>query len=616
MSNRRRITDHHDRDSLTVLLSQCTSPVQCAERLGVTSQSVYELIKRWDIDITSIYGDTKTNKFKQQEVCDEVESCLRSGATLTDISKQFDIHMSYLTAAKKQEMGILGLAIKRGLEYHEEQMALREAYEAEQIKKMMSEGKSFQTISRELSLPNTRISALRKKFNIDTKEPVPTREELETKLASNTTKQVAEHYNVTVNKLRKWCKDLDVVLPRNAISTSIKTISEDKNKFAEQAALFKTQNDMAHHFGCHVSTINMLAIKHGLRQLSVEERCPVLNDRDQLLKLYETYSIQDIADILGCSHPKVRDKLREYGADTSRQTTSKIELRLFNIIQSMCPDAVLQDRVELYPQEIDIYIPSKKIGIEVNGLYWHSNKFKDINYHKDKKQRAAAVGIRIIHIFEDELENKWDVVIRKLTRLLTPVKTVYARQCLVSNVLDKSLFEYYHIQGYRPHTYCVSLEHKGKVVASGLFLKNQDKVELIRYASSECVVGGMSRVIKAFIRQYGSDYTSLYTYADLTWCDFVNSYDVIGMKREHITPPDYYYYKTYDGNTRRFGRQHRRNFTREKIKTRFPEIYRVSHTEWQMMDEAGYVRIYDCGKIKYSIDLHGVFNEKGYDPKL
>ncbi len=64
MSNRRRITDHHDRDSLTVLLSQCTSPVQCAERLGVTSQSVYELIKRWDIDITSIYGDTKTNKFK------------------------------------------------------------------------------------------------------------------------------------------------------------------------------------------------------------------------------------------------------------------------------------------------------------------------------------------------------------------------------------------------------------------------------------------------------------------------------------------------------------------------------------------------------------------------
>ena len=74
--------------------------------------------------------------------------------------------------------------------------------------------------------------------------------------------------------------------------------------------------------------------------------------------------------------------------------------------------------------------------------------------------------------------------------------------------------------------------------------------------------------------------------------------------------------EAFDGNTRRFGRQHRRNFTREKIKTRFPEIYRVSHTEWQMMDEAGYVRIYDCGKIKYSIDLHGVFNEKGYDPKL
>ena len=158
MANRGTITSCYDRESLIELLKQYNSPKHCAERLGVTSQSVYELIKRWDIDITSIYGDTKTNKFKQQEVCDEVESCLRSGATLTDISKQFDIHMSYLTAAKKQEMGILGLAIKRGLEYHEEQMALRESYEAEQIKKMMSEGKSFQTISCELSLPNTRIS--------------------------------------------------------------------------------------------------------------------------------------------------------------------------------------------------------------------------------------------------------------------------------------------------------------------------------------------------------------------------------------------------------------------------------------------------------------------------
>jgi hypothetical protein len=34
--------------------------------------------------------------------------------------------------------------------------------------------------------------------------------------------------------------------------------------------------------------------------------------------------------------------------------------------------------------EIDIYLPELKLGFEFNGLYWHSNKFKEKNYHLNK----------------------------------------------------------------------------------------------------------------------------------------------------------------------------------------------------------------------------------------
>ena len=46
-------------------------------------------------------------------------------------------------------------------------------------------------------------------------------------------------------------------------------------------------------------------------------------------------------------------------------------------------------------KEIDIYLPDEKVGIEYNGLYWHSEKFKDINYHYDKYKFFKDNGINL-----------------------------------------------------------------------------------------------------------------------------------------------------------------------------------------------------------------------------
>lgn len=61
------------------------------------------------------------------------------------------------------------------------------------------------------------------------------------------------------------------------------------------------------------------------------------------------------------------------------------------------------DRTILKPKEIDIYIPELKIGIEYNGLYWHSIENGTDKYsHRNKSLACRKLGIRLIHIFEFE----------------------------------------------------------------------------------------------------------------------------------------------------------------------------------------------------------------------
>ena len=59
------------------------------------------------------------------------------------------------------------------------------------------------------------------------------------------------------------------------------------------------------------------------------------------------------------------------------------------------------------PLEIDLYYPDKKVAIEFNGDYWHSEKFKDNKYHRNKYIKCCENDIHLISVFErDWLDNK------------------------------------------------------------------------------------------------------------------------------------------------------------------------------------------------------------------
>jgi hypothetical protein len=87
----------------------------------------------------------------------------------------------------------------------------------------------------------------------------------------------------------------------------------------------------------------------------------------------------------------------------SEREISKWLLNLgINIIES--------DKSVLNPKHLDVYIPSHNLGIEMNGLYWHSEIKKPINYHLDKSLKCQEKGVQLLHIWEDEWLFKQDII--------------------------------------------------------------------------------------------------------------------------------------------------------------------------------------------------------------
>jgi hypothetical protein len=315
-----------------------------------------------------------------------------------------------------------------------------------------------------------------------------------------------------------------------------------------------------------------------------------LYDKVLLEELYKTMSLEQMGEFLGCSHPIVAEMLDSF--DILRKgigQPSSYEHMVGRWLADYSP--IFNDRTLLSDRkEIDIFLPDYNIGFEINGCYWHSEKFKPTNYHLDKKKDAAHNGIRLIHLFEDDLRDGPDLIRRKIMSLLEPSDiSIGARKTKVVYDVDcKEFLEHHHIQGHVNHSFNIGLEHEGLLVSVATFKRYGDSHDLTRFASKLPVVGGLSKIM--------SKVTNVYTYADLLWTDFENNiYQKSGMSLTHQTKPDYTYYCRA---TKR--RIPRRQMTRAKLQAKYPDTFCPELTEHQNALNHGFLKVYDCGKLKYT----------------
>ena len=299
--------------------------------------------------------------------------------------------------------------------------------------------------------------------------------------------------------------------------------------------------------------------------------------------------------------------------------TSASHQEIADFIKSFNIDIKMNDKKLLKGLEIDILIPEFKLGIEFNGCLYHSEIFgkKDKKYHLNKTELMNKEGYFLIHIFEDEWLNKKEIVKSKILYAINKscAFRIHTRKCVIKEIDSslKNLFlEKNHIQGKNSSVVNLGAFYNDDLVSVMTFdngrgmsmnkTNNKNYYELDRFCvnNSYSANGIANKMIKFFIKNYNPK--KIISFADRRWTLDKNNnlYIKLGFKLLEITPPVYsYFYK----RTHEINRHHRFAFGKSSLKKKFPEIYDENKTEWQMMQELGYDRIWDCGKFKYEMNF-------------
>lgn len=329
----------------------------------------------------------------------------------------------------------------------------------------------------------------------------------------------------------------------------------------------------------------------------------ILNSEEKLRDLHGRMSAVGVARELGVDGTTVRRYMDKHGIDPLPPGVGNfMEKEVYRFVESLGFDIVSGDRSTLDGKEIDILIPELGVGIEFNGLRYHSTYKVPPRYHIDKTELANSKGIRLIHIFEDEWLYRNDQVKSKIKSILgvddRPV--VFARNTQVEFVTDKSevkeLLDRFHIQGSSGFSIGFVLKFDSTVVAAMTFRVSGDgEYELNRYATSSRVVGGLSKLLKYAMQHLKTlGCRRIVSFADRRYSDG-DAYTASGWKHEYNTKPDYQY---VIGDTRVRKQNFRRKYLSERLENFDPEL-----SEIENMENNGYYRIYDCGLMKFSIQI-------------
>jgi hypothetical protein len=315
-----------------------------------------------------------------------------------------------------------------------------------------------------------------------------------------------------------------------------------------------------------------------------------LSDRDWVTeRVSEGWSSRNFAEHLGCSQNFVCTFLRTTGHPLERGSFSFWERELTSFIQNLDEQTVNNSRKIIDPKEIDIFVPSVNLAIEVNGVYWHREERVGKNYHIDKTRSCNDKNIRLIHFFEHQLESKPGICKSIIRHGLGKSVKKQARKCEVVSLTSKQYMDFCndnHLQGGVNASVRYGLMENGQLVAVIGFGKSRyDKkyqCELLRYCCllNHHVIGGASKLFSHFIKT--NNPSSIMSYCNNT--SFEGSmYEAIGMTYVRQTPPNYIWASA----------------TGQQISRYQTQAHKIGGAEKETMQSKGFFKVYDCGQKVY-----------------
>ena len=287
--------------------------------------------------------------------------------------------------------------------------------------------------------------------------------------------------------------------------------------------------------------------------------------------------------------------------------TSLTQKEIVGFVRSIYDKEVLiNDRKILSPKEIDIFIPEKNVGIELHGLYWHSEIYVNNDYHQSKFLISENKNINLIQIFDDEWINKKEIVKSIVSSKLNIYNTIiFGRKCLIKEILSKDCNKFLdenHIQGKVNSKIKLGLFYNNELVSVMTFgsyrkslgtTKKDNEWEMLRFCNklNTKILGGASKLFNFFIKNYNP--IKIISYSDNR---FFNGeiYKTLGFNFSHISKPNYFYTKDFKLRESRF--KYRKDVLVDNGED-------SDLTEQKIMAKNGYYRVYDAGNKKWNFTL-------------
>jgi hypothetical protein len=281
---------------------------------------------------------------------------------------------------------------------------------------------------------------------------------------------------------------------------------------------------------------------------------------------------------------------------------SKNEKELLTFIKShYTHDIISNDTQTLNGKELDILLPSLNLAFEYNGTYYHSDLFKDKNYHIKKSKECEKQNIQLIHIWDTDWIYKRDIVKSMILNKLKLSSTkIYARKCIIKEISSResTLFlSKNHLQGGCISKINLGLYYNNELVSIMTFGKlrknfkqnhTEGHWELVRFCNilNTNVVGAASKLFKYFTTQHSPQ--NIVSYANKDHSNG-NLYRTLNMNLLTTTPPGYHWYKSKI-------RYNRFNFRKDVLVKQGAD---PNKTEYEIMLEQGYYRTWNTGNLKY-----------------
>ena len=472
-------------------------------------------------------------------------------------------------------------------------------------------------------------------------------------------KDICKKLNCSEYILKKFCKEHNIVRSEEGNSLLSKHMSDNRRrinleksgaKYLNRDTLYKhiveenlSYEQIANLYGCSASVIGCWARNYGIERTEeqkaalikdyiergkqtvvdrygvfpyglkdyAQESVEILRDKQK----FESYLLSINSDVRSWSYVAKKLDIPIYllhsyydryklTVPIRKVLSSYIEENVREWLEEWNIKYIRNDRSIISPKELDFYIPSKSIAIELNGNWSHSTtsygKFTPVSpsYHLNKLKLCENKNIRLIHLYEYEFQHISRIKNYLKDILDVDITKIYARKCNIKSLKSDECKEFlntYHIQGYKNASVNLGLFYDNELISLMSFSKPRfnKKVEweLIRFVnrSGIRIVGGASKLFKYFIRNYNPNSIISYSNRDKFTGDI---YNVLGFDLDSYSPPNYVWVKDNIVYTRYQCQKH-------KLSKLLGDNFDSSLSESDNMCNNYFNKIYDCGNAVY-----------------